>query len=303
MTKDLEEIQSYIGTDIGAPHSSIAARAPNSARLVARVSWSWSPAHSRTDEYRIATDRARTTWNLYDFIQHYDTGKRIGSRIVTGSPYRGVSATRAAYQLLKTAWMDEIHQFDFDPSGISVDEEGLLSEENIAALAAEVKWLSSSSWLQLQSEQSLAELRNQLPIPLGDESCELLESVEACADDLGLNQDFLHLCSHYTISPSALTEVLEPLLQEATVVREQRRLVAEANVDKFRRDIDQIISQFSDQPGRYPGGGSITSPRQRVKGFIENYVGKHGELPTGRHKVPVFGPELDFDTLRREMGW
>lgn len=143
-TKDLAKVKSFIGTEAGDPSSALADRSPRSARLVARVSWSWGPAHSRIEEYRIATDRARQTWNLYALSYCEDTGKRVCCRVATGTPYRGVSAKRAAKQLLREAWLDEIKLFYSDQKGVQVDEAGLLSKKEVIALAEEASCIGSS---------------------------------------------------------------------------------------------------------------------------------------------------------------
>lgn len=124
-------IQSFIGTDIGDPYSALAEKSPRTARHVITLFWSWSPAHSRRSEYRLATDRNRKTWNLYELTIDPDSRKQLCCRVATGEPYKGISPEIAAFQLLFSTWNEEMYQWDFDPKDFQIDEYGLLNENDI----------------------------------------------------------------------------------------------------------------------------------------------------------------------------
>jgi hypothetical protein len=295
---DLAEVTTYIGTDIGDPYSPLAEHAPHSARHVASVSWSWSPAHSRMSQYRISTDRGRQMWRLYEVGCGFDSGRRLHSLVATGSPYRGVAAERAALTLLRAAWQAEVEIWEFKPAGVQVDQDGLLSKQDIAALVEELEFIGGATWLRDQSKESLSVLRELLPNPLDEQSIEVIEEIETCAKELGLSQIFLSLCMHYDISPPSLAPLILRLLKEATVLREERKLEAVDRVQKFKREIEIMCSELSTESIR---GGGITAPslRTKVNTFLEKYVGLHDELPQGQHKVhDRFGPSVDFDALR-----
>ena len=131
MSLPFTAIQSFIGTDIGDPYSALAEKSPRTARHVITLFWSWSPAHSRRSEYRLATDRNRKTWNLYELTIDPDSRKQLCCRVATGEPYKGISPEIAAYQLLLSTWYEEINQWDFDPNNYEIDKSGLLNEIDI----------------------------------------------------------------------------------------------------------------------------------------------------------------------------
>lgn len=300
--QELTEVTTFIGTDIGDPYSPLAERAPRSARHVVTLFWSWSPAHSRLSEYRIATDRERRTWNLYEFLHDDYSGRRLCSRIATGVPYRGVCAKRAALRLLRVAWQVEVDNWEFDLTGVEVSTGGLLSGQDVVALAADLDWINSTTWLKCQSEESLSALRAQLPNPLDEQSIDTIEEIEACADELSLSHDFLSLCRHYDLAAPTLASLVQPIVREGSLLRERREREGAAHVQKFRREIDLIVSDLSTRPTR---GGGMTNPplRQKVKKFLERYIGARGALPEGEHKVQdFFGPVVDFDALRKKHG-
>jgi len=124
-------ISSFVGTEIGDPYSELAEKSPRTAKHVATLFWSWSPAHSRRSEYRLATDRLRKTWNLYEITDNPESRKPLCCRVATGEPYKGISAESAAYQLLLSTWDEEIKQWDFDPRNFEIDKCGLLNEIDI----------------------------------------------------------------------------------------------------------------------------------------------------------------------------
>ena len=130
-TSCFSEVTSFVGTEIGDPTSSLAEKPPRSAKHVATISWSWSPAHSRCSEYRIATDKKRESWHLYEISWVDSTEKFASARVASGTPYKGVERGEAARALLKLTWTAERAHWDFDPIGFEVDESGLLTTEDI----------------------------------------------------------------------------------------------------------------------------------------------------------------------------
>ena len=298
----LHEAVSFIGSDIGDPYSSIAEWAPRSARLVAAVSWSWSPAHNRISEYRISTDRSRDAWHLYEISESYESGKRICCRVASGTPYAGVADKTAAYQLLSLVWSQEMQLFESDPGEVTVDKAGLLGEREVAALALEVSSLSRFAWWQQQSPMSLEALRKQLSWPLDQATQTLMEEIESGADELALPKDFLELCRRYDLERPHLVSLHRVIVKDAEIAYGDRRRQAAINVERFRRQIDVLIADFSDSKPHHFGGRALPSKRESVKRFLEEFVAKHAKLPTGMHKAGQFGPEVDFDSLRRKHG-
>jgi hypothetical protein len=135
-------ISSFVGTDIGDPYSHLAEKNPRTAKHVITLFWSWSPAHSRRSEYRLATDRHRKTWNLYEITNNPESRKPLCCRVATGEPYKGIPAENAAYQLLLSTWDEEIKQWDFDPKDFEIDSCGLLNEIDVNGI---IKKLSVNS--------------------------------------------------------------------------------------------------------------------------------------------------------------
>jgi hypothetical protein len=111
------EIVTYSGVDIDQL-SADGERPPRSAKRVATVIWSWSPAHSRYESYLICADRKRTRWTLWAVV--YDEGRRIYARFAFATPFRGYTAKFAAERLLAAAWKDEMKIWDTDLRGARV---------------------------------------------------------------------------------------------------------------------------------------------------------------------------------------
>jgi hypothetical protein len=61
------EVISYVGNSV-AESSANGDKPPRGARLVAKVSWSWSPAHSACVRYLICTDRERKNGMRFDSL-------------------------------------------------------------------------------------------------------------------------------------------------------------------------------------------------------------------------------------------
>ena len=127
------ETNSYIGSEIGEL-SNDGERPPRTAKLVAQISWSWSPGHSRSATYLLSTTRKRNVWLLWERGSDYDTGKPMFAQVAWGAPYRGYSAKFAAKQLLAATWREEMNQGMCDLAQLKeayVDRKGLVSNRDI----------------------------------------------------------------------------------------------------------------------------------------------------------------------------
>ena len=113
-------------------------RPPRSAKLVARLSWSWSPAHSRSDTLWLCTDRRRYGWHLWEEASDWETGKPIYFEVAYGEPWRGVDAKRAAEELLAAAWRGEWEAWQSPGRGAFVVRAGLLDADDIERIEERV---------------------------------------------------------------------------------------------------------------------------------------------------------------------
>ncbi len=113
-------------------------RPPRSAKLVASLSWSWSPAHSRSNNYWLCTNRQRSGWILWEESSDWETGKPLYFRVAYGEPWRGVDAKRAAEELLEAAWLDEHRAWESPGRGAWVDRAGLLDRDDIERIEERV---------------------------------------------------------------------------------------------------------------------------------------------------------------------
>jgi hypothetical protein len=256
--------------------------------------------HSRTSEYQIATDKNRAGWHLYEVTEGEMNNKKLCSRVSSGYPYKGVPADRAAYLLLKAAWESEVEQWDFDPSGFQIDKLGLLAKQEILRITKDIEWSSQVSWFSEQSTQSLDLLKEQLQEPIDDQLIEFFDEIESSANELDLSQDFLELCEHYGLKRPSLLCLACLIVRDATVVREQKLKRAREYVERFRNEIDLLVSGLDDRSVR-GGGMNWPSIRSRTKNYLEKYVGEHGKLPSGKHESKGFSNSLfDFDGLRKK---
>jgi hypothetical protein len=300
MNEYFEELTCFIGSEIADPTGPHAEKPPRSAKHVATLSWSWSPMHSRLSEYRIIFSKKSGFWSLYEVSINDSTNKKISAKIADGKQCKKIDVEKAAYLLLREAWKAEANCWDFDPDGFEVTQSGLLTEEDVANVVQDMAWLSSSDWLSTQDNYSFELLRQQLPDDPDSEIVEVLEEISSCIGDLGLPKDFLQLSTHFSLERPHLLSLLSYLVRDATEVRIKRDELAKQNLEKFRREIELLTGSLDDQPGR-GGGMTIPSVRSRARNFLESYVGKHGELPTGKHQTyDMFKTTLDFDALRRK---
>lgn len=81
------------------------------AIAICEAEWSWSPAHSRNDEY--ALHSGRKDWFLW--VSFYDDfhGK-IGRNIIGRMPKKGLDSEHAATSLLKAFWFFDKNECDTD---------------------------------------------------------------------------------------------------------------------------------------------------------------------------------------------
>lgn len=106
---------------------------PRSNKLVAVCSWSWGPAHSRTEIYRISGSRSRKEWNLWSKPADADLGK-FWVNLAFGRFSVPMSAREAAKVLLEAAWSAEWRAYNLPGSGACVDQVGLLDQVDIEDL-------------------------------------------------------------------------------------------------------------------------------------------------------------------------
>lgn len=225
--------------------------------------------------------------------------EKLCSRVSSGYPYKGVPSEKAAYLLLKTAWESEVEQWDFDLSGFEVDKSGLLTDKEILEITEAMSWSSQVSWFREQSIRSLDVLKEHLQEPIDDQLIKVFDEIETSASDLDLSPDFLELCEHYEIERPSLLSLACLIVRDATVLREQKFKRALAHVERYRKEIDLLVSGLNDSPRR-GGGMTLPSIRKTTLSFIEKYVGEHGHLPTGIHKSnDIFNSQYDFDDLRK----
>jgi hypothetical protein len=126
------DIQSFAGCD--RDDLDEGKRPPRSAKLVASVSWSWSPAHSRSNTYWLCTDRKRSAWYLWEEGLDLDEYKKQFTIIAHGTPYRGILAKDAAERLLLAIWKEEWDVLQSPGRGTYVTRSGLLDSAEIARL-------------------------------------------------------------------------------------------------------------------------------------------------------------------------
>jgi hypothetical protein len=112
---------------------------PKSSKLVAQVSWSWSPAHNRIAKYWLSTNRKRSAWFLYEEDADFDSGKPMFACVGVGEPYRGITAKHAAKELLLANWKYELKNSDTQEfSNPKVDKTGLLDRADITRIGVSV---------------------------------------------------------------------------------------------------------------------------------------------------------------------
>jgi hypothetical protein len=129
------EVVTYAGSDLGDFRVD-GERPPRSAKHVATVSWSWSPAHSARERYLICSWR-RKGWTLWA-MAYDDGGRRMYAQMASATPFHGYTAKFAAELLLTAAWKAGVEMWGEDLTGAHVDEEGLLNQTDIDKINREV---------------------------------------------------------------------------------------------------------------------------------------------------------------------
>ncbi len=108
---------------------------PRSRRLVAVCSWSWGPAHSRTEVYWISGSRSRRVWTLWC----KPTDRELGTywfNPASATFEHPKSPRDAAKALLKAAWSAEWSFYEAPGPGAEVDRSGLLDQRDIDEVEA-----------------------------------------------------------------------------------------------------------------------------------------------------------------------
>lgn len=104
---------------------------PRSARVVAKVRWSWGPANGRSDKYFLSTDRNRTRWYLW-LYDPSEPGYEI-NEIVAYCPYSSTTREMAAAELLATFFRDDHLNREI---GVPTEVyDGMLSVDQIMSIA------------------------------------------------------------------------------------------------------------------------------------------------------------------------
>jgi hypothetical protein len=108
---------------------------PRSRRLVAVCSWSWGPAHSRTEAYWIAGSVSRREWSLWCKPTDPELGTHWFNPVSAAFEHLK-SARDAAKALLKAAWSAEWTSYEAPGPGAQVDQAGLLDQLDIDEVEA-----------------------------------------------------------------------------------------------------------------------------------------------------------------------
>jgi len=84
----------------------------------------------------------------------------------------------------------------------------------------------------------------------------------------------------------------EQLSEQRELLRlKKQQEVRDGRLKPFRATIDRYVLRFDDAPRRF-----APSLRSAAISFIEEYVRKHGHLPSGTHRLRT-GTDHDFSTL------
>jgi hypothetical protein len=116
------------------PSSECPARMSSSAKHVASVCWSWSPANDRLDEYYITSNAKRTHWVLWFGYQHPLDYRQVREPRAYCSK-EGLSDKAAAMLLLFMLFRRDLDAHE-DPGLWDEVKPGLLSAEEMSTLAA-----------------------------------------------------------------------------------------------------------------------------------------------------------------------
>jgi len=187
---DFTEITTFIGQRSEILLADGRTRSPLCTH-VATVSWSWSPAHSRTSQYRIATDRGRkmcisTKW------------------LITWIPESPYAHEWPQVPLIVACCLSTLHlpffrqlgwrrsNTGFRPRWCRSCPAGLLDGQDVDALVADLRWINSVTWLQYQSRESLSALRAHLPKPPDEWSTEAMRTLSPTHRNSGCHRIICH---------------------------------------------------------------------------------------------------------------
>ena len=124
------ETSSYVGSDL-AQFFRENERPPRSAKFVAAIDYDgYSFA-----KYWLSTIKDRSGWVLRATSEDGDFG-RMYALMAWGEPYRGIPAKRAAEELLRQVWLDQISLYEYRGPSMAVDAEGLLTKADIRRIEA-----------------------------------------------------------------------------------------------------------------------------------------------------------------------
>lgn len=128
---------------LGEPATGNPATMPRKAHCIGRVAWTWSPMHSRMDEYFLSMDSSRTLWLLWSRYYDDNWGRWETPTVAAYGPRKGTTAMAAASRLLEAIWREERHGFGELDQFHLVTAEGLLCKNDLMAVGREV-WLQGS---------------------------------------------------------------------------------------------------------------------------------------------------------------
>ena len=110
---------------------------PRSKRLIAICSWSWGPAHGRSEMYYISGSSNRREWRLWIKPTDPDLGKYWFNSVLLRLE-NPISLNDAAIRLISEAWSAEWLAYETPGPDFSVDVAGLLDSNALNEIALRV---------------------------------------------------------------------------------------------------------------------------------------------------------------------
>jgi hypothetical protein len=102
--------------------------------FLCRFEWSWSPFNERTESYYL--QRGRTHWILWRKKYDDNWGKWENPIAIARCPWKGIGCDKdAAMILLAAVLAEEIRYYNSDPGPFGIYDTGILSMEELAAVA------------------------------------------------------------------------------------------------------------------------------------------------------------------------
>lgn len=133
----LTVVQSCVGSE-SAQFRSEGPSPPSNAVLVTALEWTGGPAHSPCEKYWLYRDEANSAW----FITLSTDGVEGEYLYANGGwlePSQSVMPKDAAAQILLKIWKDEENLGEFRGPLLRVIQSGLLSENDVTAIALEIR--------------------------------------------------------------------------------------------------------------------------------------------------------------------